>query len=66
MKAKEFDIKFWQENNPLTTPLWKCAEAYHKAEIDKLEKGVTDDNGVKSIIKKYKDGKELFNVKLNN
>ena len=30
MTAKEFDTKFWQENNPMTTPLWKYSEAYHQ------------------------------------
>ena len=28
MTAKEFDKKFWNENNPITTPLYKCLEAY--------------------------------------
>lgn len=28
MTAKEFDIQFWRENDPMTTPLWKCSEAY--------------------------------------
>lgn len=30
MTAKEFNEKFWQENDPIETPIWKAMEAYHK------------------------------------
>ena len=28
MTPREFDIKYWQNNNPITTPIWKCSQAY--------------------------------------
>ncbi len=28
LTAKEFDREFWQDNDPITTPLWKCMQAY--------------------------------------
>ena len=37
MTAKEFDRKFWQEHNPITTPLWKMAEAYAEQQIKELK-----------------------------
>ena len=36
MSAKEFERDFWTKNNPMTTPIWKCLEAYHKAELDEV------------------------------
>lgn len=28
MTAKEFDRYYWSKNNPISTPLWKCMQAY--------------------------------------
>lgn len=30
MTAKEFDTKFWQDNDPFTTPIWKELRAYYE------------------------------------
>ncbi len=34
LTAKQFYRIFWKENNTMTTPLWKCMEAYHKYNQD--------------------------------
>jgi len=40
MTAKEFDKKFWNNNNPITTPLWKCMEAYYQYKIKQVKNNV--------------------------
>jgi hypothetical protein len=49
--AKEFDKDFWNENNPLSTPLWKCAEAYakyyHKEQLILLQSSLLLNNSLK-------------------
>jgi len=53
MTAKEFDRKFWKENDPISTPLWKAMEAYHifkLAEIGRL------DNSEKIVNVKFPPG----------
>ena len=33
MTAKEFDIKFWQDNDLFETPIWKELRAYHEYKV---------------------------------
>ena len=51
MSAREFDIKFWQKNNPMTTGLWHAHKAYARHVIESISdeeiKQMARDNGEK-------------------
>ena len=40
MTAKQFAIKYWQKNNPITTPMWKCMDAYHEYKLANPENAI--------------------------